>query len=71
MDGFNVSILLGRTMEPKHEWRDFDFMYYHSKGRMFKKLICKNCGARARKFGSDIEIEARSLDKKTMRNCSK
>jgi len=56
--------------EPKiHDWENASFQKIHSKGRLCDRLICRSCGAKAKKFGSDIEIDVRSMRDPAMRDC--
>lgn len=52
-----------------HDWEKKSFVPTSIKGRLFTRLECRKCGAKARKFGNDIEIDVTSLRNPLMRNC--
>lgn len=55
---------------PKHDWEKINFgEKLKSKGRLYDRLICKNCGAKARRFGEDLDIDTTSLRDVFMRDC--
>jgi hypothetical protein len=56
-------------MEVKHDWEKKNFEPIHSKGRHYDRLECRNCGAKARRFGKDIELDARSQRLPHHRDC--
>lgn len=53
----------------EHVWEKQNFAPIHSKGRHYDRLHCKRCGAKARRFGKDIEMDTRSLRLKAHRDC--
>lgn len=54
-----------------HNWRRVSFAPMTLKGRMYIRLECDNCGAKAKRFGNDIELDVRSLRDPLMRACVK
>lgn len=53
----------------KHAWEKMVFQKIHSKGRTGDRLRCKICGAKAKQFGDDIEIDTRSLRDPAVKAC--
>jgi len=53
-----------------HDWEKLNFGgKLISMGRLYDRLVCRNCGARAKRFGDDAELDARSRRDPLMREC--